>query len=59
LPTETALKLYPVNTAAVHFKYELPLYIAALYRPKTINKLDLAIAMAAKIGGAKPLLIVL
>jgi hypothetical protein len=57
LPTETALKLYPVNTGAVHLKYELPLYIAALYRPKTMNKLDLAIAMAANIGRAKPLLI--
>jgi hypothetical protein len=59
LHTEIALKLYPVNTAAVHLKYELPLYIAALYRPKIINKFDLAVAMAANIGRAKPLLIVL
>jgi hypothetical protein len=59
LRTETALKLYPVNTAAVYLKYELPLYIAALYRPRTMNKFDLAIAVAANIGRAKPLLIVL
>jgi hypothetical protein len=57
LRTEIALKLYPVNTAAVHLKYELPLYIAALHRSKTMNKFDLAIAMASNIGRAKPLLI--
>jgi hypothetical protein len=48
--TQIALELCSVNTAAVHLKYELPLYIAALYYPKTINKLDLAIAVAADIG---------
>jgi hypothetical protein len=43
-------KLYSLNTAAVHFKYELPLYIATLYSSKTMHKLALAIAVAAGIG---------
>jgi hypothetical protein len=50
LRTEIALKLYPVNTAAVHLKYELPLFIAALDFPKTMKKFELAIAIAAGFG---------
>ncbi len=48
--TEIALKLYPIKAAAIHLEYELPLYIATLNPPKTMNKLDLAIAIAADIG---------
>jgi hypothetical protein len=45
-----ASKLYSLNTAAVHLKYELPLYIAILHSSKTMHKLALAIAVAAGIG---------
>ncbi len=48
--TEFGLKLYSIKAAIVHLEYELPLYIAILYFPKTMNKLDLAIAIAADIG---------
>jgi hypothetical protein len=50
LRTEIALKLYSVNTAAVHIKYEMLLYIAILHSSKIMNKLELAIAIAADIG---------
>jgi hypothetical protein len=50
LSADMVLKLYSLNTAAVHFKYELPLYIATLHSSKTMHKLDLAIAVAAGIG---------
>jgi hypothetical protein len=55
LRTGIALKLYPVKTAAVYLEYELPLYIAILYSLKTMNELDLAIAIAADIGMNKTL----
>jgi hypothetical protein len=45
-----ASKSYPLNTAAVHTKYELPLYIALLHFSKIMHKLALAIAVAAGIG---------
>ncbi len=48
--TEIALKLSSVKAAALHLKYEIPLYIATLYSLQTMNKLDLAIAIAADIG---------
>jgi hypothetical protein len=35
---------------AVHLKYELPIYIAILFSPKTMNKLELTIAITAEIG---------
>jgi hypothetical protein len=47
LSADIASKLYSLNTAAVHLKYELPLYIATLYSSKTMHKLALAIAVAA------------
>jgi hypothetical protein len=50
LSAEITLKLYPLNTAAIHTKYELPLYIAILHSSKTMHKLTLAIAVAAGIG---------
>jgi hypothetical protein len=50
LSADIASKLYSLNTAAVHFKYELPLYIATLHSSKTMSKLDLAIAVVAGIG---------
>jgi hypothetical protein len=46
-----------INTTTIHTKYKLPLYIAALYFPKTMNQLDLAIAKAADIRRTKHLLI--
>jgi hypothetical protein len=53
--TDVAIKLCSIKTAATHFEYEIPLYIAILYFPKTINKLGLAIAIAADIGMNKTL----
>jgi hypothetical protein len=50
LSDDTASELCLLNTAAVHLKYELPLYIATLHSSKTIHKLDMAIAVAAGIG---------
>jgi hypothetical protein len=57
--TDIALKICLVKAAATYPEYEMLLYIAILHAFKTINKLDSAIAMAADIGRAKPLLIVL
>jgi hypothetical protein len=48
------LKLYSINTAAVHLKYELPLYIATLHSSNTMKKLELAIAIAAGFGTFSP-----
>jgi hypothetical protein len=50
LSADMASRLYSLNTAAVHFKYELPLYIATLHSSETMHKLALAIAVAAGIG---------
>jgi hypothetical protein len=50
LSADMASKHYSLNTAAVHLKYELPLYIAPLHSSKTMHKLALAIAVAACIG---------
>jgi hypothetical protein len=55
--TDIALKICLVKAATTYPEYEMPLYIAILHAFKTINKLDPAIAMAADIGRAKPLLI--
>jgi hypothetical protein len=57
LSADTASKLYLLNTAAVHTKYELPLYIAALHSSKIMHKLALAMAVAVGIGMTTPLLI--
>jgi hypothetical protein len=54
LRTEIALKFHSINTAAVHLKYELQLYIAALNFSKTMKKLELAIAIAAGFGTFLP-----
>jgi hypothetical protein len=50
LGTDVALKLYPIKAAVAHLEHELRLYIAILYSSKIMNKLDLAIAIAADIG---------
>jgi hypothetical protein len=50
LSAEITLKFYPLNTAAFHTKYEMPLYIASLHSCKIMHKLALAMAVAVGIG---------